>query len=336
MSEAKLTIAIPTFNRPAKLLLQVQRVLQHLPPSWSVLVIDNASAEPAETVLQPILAELGEQRLAVHRNPYNIGLSGNIIRCFELCPTEWLWILSDDDDVEPAAYQYIREMLSQRADLSFLNLGSNLHDIPSDLCFSSLGEFLRQIGSMVNVTLISTGVYRVPVFNPYLRFGYLFGYSLCPFLAMLLMAMAEKRGQFLFSATKFLSAEKPSELSNTWSFLTTSLAITSLLELPLSLDDEEFKNLARLLQAYAGSPRYLLQVIENTYAPSQKAMRRHIIRQVMQRNFYTHRINSFRALKMHILSFLLTGPAAIRRPLLAALGVSVHRAEEEKLLFARI
>lgn len=50
----------------------------------------------------------------VVRKRANIGANANVLRCFELCETEWIWILGDDDHGLPGAVDKILAHLGRR------------------------------------------------------------------------------------------------------------------------------------------------------------------------------------------------------------------------------
>lgn len=93
----RLTIAIPTFDRPAVLkealdtaLAQDSSVMEH-----EVIVVDNSPEPDSDTAR--LLASYDDPRLLYYRNSRNIGLFGNLNRCFELARGEWVALLHDDD-----------------------------------------------------------------------------------------------------------------------------------------------------------------------------------------------------------------------------------------------
>lgn len=102
-----LTIAIPTWNRPASLRETVSGLLRQLTNKCRLVIVDNFSTTPAEDVLKDLLAQYPETDFFIHRNRFNIGGACNQMRCFELCDTELLWILGDDDIPCPQAINNI-------------------------------------------------------------------------------------------------------------------------------------------------------------------------------------------------------------------------------------
>ena len=97
-----LTVAIPTFNRHEFLRATLQALRTQAREEVELIVVDNCSTPPVEAVVNEVMAG-SAWTFRVVRNPANIGLSANILRCFEAADTAWLWVLSDDDKVDPAA-----------------------------------------------------------------------------------------------------------------------------------------------------------------------------------------------------------------------------------------
>lgn len=102
-----LTIAIPTFNRAEKLVKQLERIersqiLSHI--DVTVLIVDNASTDDTEKAVQ----KSNESKLfKYHKNNKNLGLVGNVLRCFELSNSEYCWIVGDDDIVDFSVLDFV-------------------------------------------------------------------------------------------------------------------------------------------------------------------------------------------------------------------------------------
>ena len=103
------TIAIPTFNRPALLAETVRSALaQQGFNDFDVIVIDNRS-EPANTAasLEAVRAT-GAANIRYYLNSENTGLFGNWNRCLLLATGTWVSILNDDDLLDPT---FLAEMV---------------------------------------------------------------------------------------------------------------------------------------------------------------------------------------------------------------------------------
>jgi glycosyltransferase involved in cell wall biosynthesis len=94
-SKSILTIGIPTYNRPQKLL----ESLEHLSRAaifsrMPVLVIDDGS-EPA--TVENVAEFTGNPNFVYRKNEFNRGYPRTLFRLFEECETEYLLVTADDD-----------------------------------------------------------------------------------------------------------------------------------------------------------------------------------------------------------------------------------------------
>lgn len=105
-----LTIAIPTFQRPALLREAVDSALAQENPecAYEVIVVDNDPDPGSETEL--LMAGYQDPRLRYFRNGRNVGLFNNWNRCFQLARGDWVALLHDDDLLKPG---YVNAMLAQ-------------------------------------------------------------------------------------------------------------------------------------------------------------------------------------------------------------------------------
>lgn len=86
----KLTIAIPTFNRNEILEKHIQFLLPQISEECTLLIIDNCSMVSVENTIGYLLSKYPLLNYKIIRNKVNIGGNANILRCVELCETEWL------------------------------------------------------------------------------------------------------------------------------------------------------------------------------------------------------------------------------------------------------
>ncbi len=97
VSNRKVTIGIPTCNRSQFLKVCLKSVLSQDYPDFQVVVLDNASADDTEAVVQ----SFGDSHLTYIRNEMNIGLFGNWNRVLEMNRSPYVTILPDDDVMLP-------------------------------------------------------------------------------------------------------------------------------------------------------------------------------------------------------------------------------------------
>lgn len=103
----RLTIAIPTFERRETVLrcvAQVLEVIDGLPVG--ILVADNASQDGTVDALR---RAFGHPSVRVIKGECNLGLKGNVERLLNECESEYLLLLSDEDDL--ASHSVLAQLL---------------------------------------------------------------------------------------------------------------------------------------------------------------------------------------------------------------------------------
>src|SRR5262245_47369265 len=78
VTQSKVTIVIPTFNRSELLRTSLGSVLSQDHSDFRVIVLDNASSDATEAVVQ----SFASLRVTYIRNERNIGMTANLNRAF--------------------------------------------------------------------------------------------------------------------------------------------------------------------------------------------------------------------------------------------------------------
>ncbi|QAB15786.1 glycosyltransferase family 2 protein [Hydrogenovibrio thermophilus] len=92
------SIMIPTFKRPHLLREAIESALnQNCDLKYNVIVVDNDDIGESWKDVEELVGSFNAENLYLFRNNQNIGMFGNWNRCIELCPTEKVIILNDDD-----------------------------------------------------------------------------------------------------------------------------------------------------------------------------------------------------------------------------------------------
>lgn len=235
-----LTITIPTYNRNETLLRNLALLLPQLTPECQLLIVDNCSPTPVEETLRELLANHPSVNCEFVRNVVNIGLSGNLLRCIELCQTPWVWILGDDDKPLPNAVATILETLKAHPECTVLNFAIDQMR-EKDWTTHGLEELAHTLDGSADLPWISSSVYRAHDFQAKLKFGYQFANTLVPHIAILLMALSEKGGCHL-SQNRIIQSEVRDvevNVAQQWSVIDLALGFPTLFDLPLKLSLRE-------------------------------------------------------------------------------------------------
>jgi hypothetical protein len=197
------------------------------------LIIDNASEVNSELLVKAVISDA-----VYYRNSINIGMSGNFIKCFELCETEWLWILGDDDVVSEDAVTKVLTEIKKYPEATYINFCCKsffFEKNPSkiraeEVLTRGLDEFIDSIDHFQNINFISLGVYRHDALRKYINVGYDYGYSLINFLAMLFAALGTS-GVAVLSPSTIIELHNPNV---SWSRLRYTWTVSTVLDLPMS------------------------------------------------------------------------------------------------------
>lgn len=230
-----LTIAIPTYNRIAKVVERVGELLPQLSDRTEVRIFDNASDLSVEDAVRSRYGDLINDKFVFYRNRGNIGLAANLCRCFELAQGDWIWILGDDDAVYVDALEKIfSEIAAPNNDsLAYISFSTSIYSHKSKRNFAQLSGFTNSSSPracLSNLLFISSGCYRVSKVLPHLRAGYLMIYSHVPHVAILASMLADGQSDVL-TTDKTLVERSPYDPKQAWSYLKVISGLPSLIDL---------------------------------------------------------------------------------------------------------
>jgi len=203
----KLTIAIPTFNRNELLLQSINKLIPQLTSECKLIVLDNCSPLPVAETLDKSLS-LGERKkVNVFRNGVNVGGNANILRCFEYCESEWVWVLGDDDIVVPESISIILSDIQRHSDCIYFSYSFDLFTNSAEGETKGIKEFAETMWFPA-IIYISAGIFRMNMLKTNLWVGYQYAYSFAPHVALLFSAFGSETKCF-FSRTKLINNEHP-------------------------------------------------------------------------------------------------------------------------------
>ncbi|HEY4415411.1 MAG TPA: glycosyltransferase family 2 protein [Verrucomicrobiae bacterium] len=221
---AILTIAIPTYNRAAKLQAQLERLAPQLTTEVRLCVFDNASPDKTGEVVAQYPAAV------YFRAPANGGPGRNIFRCFEEAATDWVWVLSDDDLVTPTAVMDLLAVL-RSATVDFVHTYSWTCPYSQAEVVADLPSFLQR-SNLSSLWWLTSGIYRMNSFRSRFRLYAEAMSTWGPHLVMTLSLLESGSGKILLSPVR-LTLPTTSPISwSTLGFLLRSSLVPEFLSRP--------------------------------------------------------------------------------------------------------
>lgn len=129
--EPLLTIAISTFNRPEFVAQNIAWTLDCIRVfggKVQFLVVDNLSSDlNVETLLAKARQHVGDDRIRVIVNSANVGMLGNLRRIASLCRTPYLWIIGDDDFINPFALSEVLKCIEENPAIPLISMNFGVY-----------------------------------------------------------------------------------------------------------------------------------------------------------------------------------------------------------------
>jgi hypothetical protein len=228
-----LTIAIPTFNRPEKVLHRLKELVDQCTEDVEILIVDNASEIHVEEFIGRQDPEI-QKKAKFHRNRFNIGLAANICRCYEVAEGEWVWTLGDDDVVCCNAVDIILRTIEryQVRNIDGINFSTGIHTYATDHVCATLLEYCESLKckeAFSNALFLSSCVFKSSMFQSHLRLGYMYAYSAAPHIAVPIQRVSQG-GTFVQSTEKIVEWEHPPE-GQQWNRMSVAISLPTLMYL---------------------------------------------------------------------------------------------------------
>jgi len=242
MNIFKLTIAIPTFNRPNELTRLVSQLRKFLDnKDLNLIIYDNDSND------FPDLGISAYENVKIVKRKFNIGPIANILRIFEECESEWLMIIGDDDEVCDNFYEVVMEAIGNYdydKDFIAIKFRSELNPYQQEKIINNIEEYFyynstpEQFGA---TALISTWLYRVSSLKRFIRHAYLNAGLQIPHIIPVMEAVKNDKKKVIYLKANPVKWNTGSP-SSTWSFgRTYSLMLMNFLIYPLAGEDNNMK-----------------------------------------------------------------------------------------------
>ena len=120
----KLSICIPTFNRPRHLNNCLNSIYSNLADKslYDVCISDNNSTKETEKVISSYKDKLN---IIYKKNSNNVGVANNIVLCTSLSTSEYCWVIGDDDLLFNYSIKKALELIDKNNDADFFYVNSN-------------------------------------------------------------------------------------------------------------------------------------------------------------------------------------------------------------------
>lgn len=159
-----LTVAVPTYNRAvvlAEMLSSIRAALERTPEPVDVLVVDNNSSDSTHGVIEQYAGTIPQLRYS--RQSVNVGGEANFFSCIEQARGTHVWVVGDDDVIEPDSIAKILDQLRRGADAVVLNYSVWSSDLktcvnprfffqPADRVFESADDVLERFSGALGFT----------------------------------------------------------------------------------------------------------------------------------------------------------------------------------------
>ena len=116
MTEMRISIVIPTYNRARTIARAVTSVRGQKITDWELIVVDDGSTDDTRTVLSGLLGN--DQRVKIITLPKNRGVNFARNRGVEMTTNGWVSFLDSDDEYVPGAFEILSEVISKEGSMA--------------------------------------------------------------------------------------------------------------------------------------------------------------------------------------------------------------------------
>lgn len=242
-----LSIVIPTYNREQQLRNQLTILCkQDLTYVKEIIIIDNCS----DYEIDEVINEFESDKIRLIRNTINTKMAYNLAAIFLHCNTEWLWSLSDDDEVEEDALDKIKkEIENVSTDVGMIKF-TRTNSPQKEFTTNNLESFIdyyynEKVIRSGDLIFISTNVYNIYRLNKYLGYAFEYAYTYVPQIIPIIKGLEEKKISIKFSDKSIVKYLPPRE--GNYSFATVGMGLSTLSHIPLNVSKEytrKFLNIA--------------------------------------------------------------------------------------------
>lgn len=176
-----ISICIPTYNRAAMLIELLDSIVAQNMDRVEVVVSDDASTDHTARVLARYGSRLPLFRYM--RQPCNLGVDRNVAAVAAAATGDYIWLVGDDDRIEPGGIRRVVEALERWPDTVALTVGvidydrfmqgiTGIRPMPETQTFLGAGAAFSRIAELlgyISATLVKRDAWQVAAADPRAR-----------------------------------------------------------------------------------------------------------------------------------------------------------------------
>ena len=198
----QLTVTIPTYNRPDHIQKQVRDVLAQLKKGVNLVVYDNCSDTPVES----LFTDEERTQFVIKRNKTNIGADANNAHCLENVSDGWVWLLGDDDRIRPDAIDVILSLIERYPDCCYINTANKRTQLIGS--FDEFLSYFKMRGAWGKAFFQSACLFNMSLLRVSLIWYYNFLSSQMGQICMIIKHLELNENQKVFFTTENLIVDK--------------------------------------------------------------------------------------------------------------------------------
>ena len=218
-----LCVTIPTYSRPNQLLKTLEQLNRINIDGLNLIVNIQINPSNKEDIIKyknnlAGLAKKNIKEIVLNVNNVNIGAPANILRSIEsVCDYDWIWLLGDDDIIEPDAGVIIKEELEKAKKLNYsvVKFSSNLNEnskrefVTKDV-ENILSKEVLDFDYFSNLLFMSNYIYRGKDVKKAFSNAYLYTGSFASHVILMLL-VAKIGGSFYMTKREIVQSSLPEE-----------------------------------------------------------------------------------------------------------------------------
>ena len=244
-----LTILIPTYNRKNRLTNMLHSIAkQGHWDEYTLLIVDNNSPDYKWDEILSDFPKGFIERIQIEKRIFNCGMSCNISSCFLLVNTQWLLLLSDDDEMVEGGIEIILKDMKKYAQygaVKYTLYNAVKHKDTEITDINQYNEYFNRYESGGDAIFI-TMLYNLEVLNRYLPLVTSYAYTYISFLLPIYASLIDHTAKLKLSPDSIIRYIIP-EKNTGWNFIKILLGISTLQDIQLKLNKKQNRDLLRTI-----------------------------------------------------------------------------------------